>query len=678
MSSVDFEYNGEITTIQCDEKDKIEDIFQRFCIKTENNKDNLYLIYAGNIIDQNNSLNEIANKEDKKRKKLSIIIQDKIESDNTNMIKDHLKKAKYIICPKCSQNISIKIKDYQIQLVDCKNGHTFENLSFSDFEESQLFDESKIICDICKTSNKSKTYKNIFYICYTCKKNICPLCALSHDKNHILIDYSQKDFKCHIHNDSNIFYCTQCKSDLCIICEKEHSNHNKISFGEILPDKQKLEEDRNNLWTAVEQFEKDIQNIIQIFNEVVRNIQFYYNLYDNIINNYEIQNRNYIILQNINYFSKYNISFISELKKIIENNNLSYKFENIINMFNQMNKQNKILGKKENPSKKETNSKNESIEHFKSINKNKNDLNTEMNIKDKFENFNIEKIKKVKSLTKKKSFDKAINLNDKRLLLFSHNGDLAVYNTQKNKSFYKEINGLIDIGKLSDGNLILSQRNNILKVIKIEGDNISIIQETNIEISKPKLYLLSNEKILIYQDDKSLIHIYSYKDKKLNNDNLSFDINKKRINSICEIKENELGISCLEFGKLDGYNNYVLFYNIIKGEITKTIEVSCEKLCLLSEKYLMALSFSKIYLVDLIQKKIINSISSKNKEQKSYSILGLNEKTFIVITGNIYQYEIKNENIVYKGSNLSSSGVVAKLPGNKLLVESFGGLDIYQ
>ena len=92
----------------------------------------------------------------------------------------------------------------------------------------------------------------------------------------------------------------------------------------------------------------------------------------------------------------------------------------------------------------------------------------------------------------------------------------------------------------------------------------------------------------------------------------------------------------------------------------------------------MALSFSKIYLVDLIQKKIINSISSKNKEQKSYSILGLNEKTFIVIDGNIYQYEIKNENIVYKGSNLSSSGVVAKLPGNKLLVESFGGLDIYQ
>ena len=50
----------------------------------------------------------------------------------------------------------INIKDFKIELFNCKNKDINENISFADFEQSQLIDESKIKCDICNNSNKSE------------------------------------------------------------------------------------------------------------------------------------------------------------------------------------------------------------------------------------------------------------------------------------------------------------------------------------------------------------------------------------------------------------------------------------------------------------------------------------------------------------------------------------------
>ena len=274
MVSVEFVDNGIKTIIQCNENDKLEDIIQRYCLKTQKNIEKMIFLYSGNIItNKNKTLNELANLEDKKRKIISILIDNK-SSDNKN-----LKKSKYIICPKCNDLTKINIKDYRISLNGCQKDHIINNISLSDFNKLQLIDESKIICDICKNVNKANSYNNIFYICNKCNKYICPLCNSNHEKKHNRIEYELKYFKCKLHNDTYIKYCNECKNNICILCEKEHKNHNLISLVDILPNEDKLEENKNNLRNIINKFKNNIQDIINKLNEINNNIEIYYNVY---------------------------------------------------------------------------------------------------------------------------------------------------------------------------------------------------------------------------------------------------------------------------------------------------------------------------------------------------------------------------------------------------------------
>jgi len=125
---------------------------------------------------------------------------------------------------------NLEFTGFKVKLFGCKNWHLFENLSFFDINKYQLINESKIICAICKKVNKAITYNNSFFIYTTCKQNICPLCNSSHDKDHNIIGYKQKNFICNLHNESYAFYCNDCNKNICILCEIEHNNHNKTSL----------------------------------------------------------------------------------------------------------------------------------------------------------------------------------------------------------------------------------------------------------------------------------------------------------------------------------------------------------------------------------------------------------------------------------------------------------------
>ena len=374
MASVEFVDDGIKTIIQCNENDKLEDIIQRYCFKTEKNIEKMIFLYSGNIItNKNKTFNEIANSEDKKRKIMSIIIDNK-SSDNKN-----LKKSKYIICPKCNDLTKINIKDYRISLSGCQKNHIIDNISLSDFNKLQLIDESKIICDICKNVNKANAYDNIFYICNKCNKYICPLCNSNHEKKHNRIEYELKYFKCKLHNESYIKYCNQCKNNICILCEKEHKNHNLISLVDILPNEDKLEENKNNLRNIINKFKNNIQDIINKLNEINNNIEIYYNIYNNIIEEYEIQKRNYYILENINNLDKYNNNLINDLNNINNDNNIYSKFDKIMNIYykiynnkelNNNNLEEKIKLEYENKINEIKNEYNIYIEKLKNENKN--------------------------------------------------------------------------------------------------------------------------------------------------------------------------------------------------------------------------------------------------------------------------------------------------------------------
>ena len=188
----------------------------------------------------------------------------------------------------------------------------------NNFEETQKIDESKIICDLCKTNNKEKSFNKQFYICLKCKLNLCPLCKDIHDKNHYIIDYNQKNYICSEHGDNYSSFCQTCDKNICIECENSHSFHNIIYFGKILPNKDNLNNILNELKNNIDKFKLDLSNIIAQFNYVKNNVDNYYKLVKDIYDSLKIQKKNFEIMFNINNIN--NNDFIKDIQNIINDN----------------------------------------------------------------------------------------------------------------------------------------------------------------------------------------------------------------------------------------------------------------------------------------------------------------------------------------------------------------------
>jgi len=341
MAQIDFVFNGIITTIQCNVNDKFKEIINNYASKTGNNKFKIIYLYSGQKIENYElTFNDISNEIDKETKKMNIQIINE-ENDNNNI----KIKSKYIICPKCGEDIRIKFNEYKIELYECKNGHKIDNILLDEFENTQYIDESKIICDECKKNNKNESYNKIFYRCNNCKMNICPICKNKHNKGHNIISYNEKNYICELHNEFYTFYCNTCKKDMCIICEKEHNNqtskrifsyfiqHEIISYGKIIPEEEEIKKKIKELKEIINIFNNNIDEIINKLKNIKENMKIYYKINEDIINNYNIKNKNYRILQNINEINNDNI--IKEIKEI--NNDDKNKLEKIMNIYNKMN-----------------------------------------------------------------------------------------------------------------------------------------------------------------------------------------------------------------------------------------------------------------------------------------------------------------------------------------------------
>ena len=79
---------------------------------------------------------------------------------------ENIYQSNGIICPECKESILIKIKDYKINLYECKNGHSLKNILLKEYEKTQNINLSKIICEICKINNKNN---DEIYTCFNCK-----------------------------------------------------------------------------------------------------------------------------------------------------------------------------------------------------------------------------------------------------------------------------------------------------------------------------------------------------------------------------------------------------------------------------------------------------------------------------------------------------------------------------
>ena len=693
MMETEFLYNGERTIIQCNAEDTMENIINKFISKREL-KEEIHFIYGGSLVDKNLTFFEQSNSEDKKRNKITIIGYDKKDMDNSEK---ELIESKIIICPNCFEDIRINIKDFKIKLFDCKNGDEIDNILFSEFKKTQNIDESKIMCEICKNTNKSETYEHNFFRCIECNKNLCPLCKLNHT-NHTIINYSQKNLICNQHNEPYTQYCKQCKKNICLLCEKEHVSHGLISYGLIMPNQKEMESNRNKLRGKINEIRKDINKIMKKLNSVIENIESYYCIYNNIVDSFEIKTRNYQILQNIQDMSNYNNIFIDELDKLLKEKDIHNKFKIILELNDKMTKKEILPIDLKSTEEKSDNISSENkvdkpLNQEKKSKDKRKTVSDKKKLKNKYDNFNIDKLKSLMEFNSKNSIEKLIVLSDERIIsLISNNiSAISIYSLRDNNyicDLYLEMK-VKDIIELDDGNLLISTISNnyepSLNIVKIKDKELETIKELKLkkkDLVCPSLYKLSNGRAIAYDDNGNLANFYTYGKEKLTPSSYNINTNNEYITSICEINKNEIAISQIS-KTLSGFSNnyYIRFYEVRKKQINKSI-CAGGKLCLINEKYLIAVNNEQnlISLIDLKANTIINKISFDFKN-KIKDVVALNEKRFLINTSYLYYFEIENNNeIKLKGNNnkkFYDLEYIGKYPGNKIITGRFSTINIY-
>ena len=340
MAQVEFQYNGVMTIIKCHVNQKMGEICNNFINKTNINENKIFYFYDGKGGTQFNkdlTFNQMANSLDKQKKTMRILVYD---NDNINNDKTKV-KSKNIICPECNENIMINIKDYKINLFECKNKHKINKICFNEFENTQLIDLTKIKCGICKEKDKSNTYNNEFYKCYECNINLCPLCKAKHNNTHNIYNYDKINYICIKHNEPFTNYCNQCNINICYLCEEEHNKHDMKLLRKMMLNKDELNMKLNELKKSIKIFDDDINEIMKVLKNVKENIDDYYKLYEKIINNYDKNERNYEILYNINELINNNDAIINDINNINNDKKLENKFNGILNIYKQI-YQNKI------------------------------------------------------------------------------------------------------------------------------------------------------------------------------------------------------------------------------------------------------------------------------------------------------------------------------------------------
>ena len=171
--------------------------------------------------------------------------------------------------------------------------------------------------------------------------NLCPLCKSKHDNNHSIINYDERNYICDKHNEYFINYCKDCDKNMCKECGKEHYNHYIINYESILPN-ENIINNINDTKIYIDKLNKEINDIIKKLENIKENLELYYNISNNIINNNDVY-KNYQKLYNINEFINFNNIIINDIKEIINEKDIKNKFKYIFNIHEKINKCNNYI-----------------------------------------------------------------------------------------------------------------------------------------------------------------------------------------------------------------------------------------------------------------------------------------------------------------------------------------------
>ena len=75
MATIEFNFQGNSTIIQCNPEEKMKKIIDKLLMKLGGkNKEELTFLYNGQIVDENLTFNEQASEMDKRKSKMSILV----------------------------------------------------------------------------------------------------------------------------------------------------------------------------------------------------------------------------------------------------------------------------------------------------------------------------------------------------------------------------------------------------------------------------------------------------------------------------------------------------------------------------------------------------------------------------------------------------------------------------
>ena len=341
MVKVIFLHNNDNFIVKSYPNDLMKEIIQEFLTQSKIDADSVVFLYEGNKINEELELETVITNRDLQQNSMNIIVKNLNELDENKA--DTIIKSKDVICPDCGENCIIKINDYIISLSNCNNEHKTNGILLNEYEETQNIDISNITCDKCKGNNKKRN-NNIFFFCISCKKYLCQSCYETHDKKHNIINYEKIDYICHTHYEPYNKFCNECRTDLCPSCDNIHKSHNNVLYENIMPDIDKIKDEINELRKLIDNFKNEIQDIIDKLNKEMENMEIYYNIYNDMINNYENKNINYNLIQNIKLIN--NNSVMKDINQVIAEKNIINKFKYLMNIYNKMIGKNARINKK--------------------------------------------------------------------------------------------------------------------------------------------------------------------------------------------------------------------------------------------------------------------------------------------------------------------------------------------
>ena len=292
MINISFCFNQVKTIIQANLKDTFQCAIDKYTQKSSLNPDNLIFLLDDTEINAKQNIESQKNFINKKDNQMEIIVKSKEENKNQIIV-----KSKQIICPKCHEPCKISFENNRVNLYHYINNHV-TNVNLKNYQSTQEINLSKIICNVCKKRNKGNSNKNEFFKCLTCIYNLCNLCKSTHDPKHIVVEYELKDSICKRHNDKFIKFCLACKLNIYIVCELEHKEHETIYFGEMMINNDELKSLLLNIKNDKGLFKAQLKEVIKKLTEFSEDFDIYYEIKNDIINNYDIRNKDFYMLHN--------------------------------------------------------------------------------------------------------------------------------------------------------------------------------------------------------------------------------------------------------------------------------------------------------------------------------------------------------------------------------------------